>query len=233
VDPQAIRFYPATGHLLWATAGAHSAGQNVDPAVREATDAGAFVRELPKAANERLSVDGVGPVNGGFSGLALTGTRLFTALREPMPQDGTQAVRLTLHDLGTGNPLAQYAYRQDDVPGNGVAEILTVTTNRYLVLERAPVAGANDSVRLYEIDFTAGATNVLRFAALTGVTYTAVTKRLLLDFSALGLGSVSDIEGMTWGANLSDGRRTLIFVGNNHFQRATPTQLVALGVSLS
>jgi hypothetical protein len=234
VDPQAIRFNPTNGNVLWANAGARTATQQVDPAVREATTTGSFVRELAKAANEVVGTDGAGPRDGGgFSGLAVNGNNLVTALRSPLLQDGDQPVRLTVADLATGSSHVQWAYQLEALPGNGVAEILTVSATKYLVLERAPVPGGDDSVRLYEINLGSGATNVLRVPSLVGATYKATAKRLLVDFSALGLSSVKDFEGMTWGPTLSDGRRTLVFVSNNHLQSAQPTQVVALGVTLS
>jgi hypothetical protein len=176
----------------------------------------------------------VGPrPGGGLSGLAVAGDRLLSALRLPMEQDAGRAVRLTLRDRVSGKPLVQYAYPLEALPGNAVTEILAVSSSKFLVLERAPAEGGTSSTRLYEVDFRFGATNVLRVPSLATASYTPVTRRLLADFSALGLARFGDAQGMSWGPALADGRRTLVFVTHNRFQAQRPTRFAAVAVALS
>ena len=54
-------------------------------------------------------------------------------------------------------------------------------------------------------------------------------KRLLLDMSALGI-YIDNIEGVTWGPRMADGRRTLLFVSDNNFDTAQQTQFLLFSV---
>lgn len=157
-------------------------------AVRESRVDGSFVRQFP------ASVTG-----GVLAGLSTAGTRVLSATRAPVSVDGT-ATRLTLHDRATGQRLVQFGY-QAEAP---IAEILNVTASRFLVLE---------GKKLFEIDFAAGATNVLNMPALDGKTYRPVARRQVLDLATLS--SAANLQGMSWGAPLADGTRTLVFVTDN------------------
>ncbi len=231
VDPQAIRYDAATGHVLWADAGERTSTLKVDPSVREATGNGTNVGRFATPDVQKVAVDGTGAQSGkSLSGLTLTqdGQQVLTTLRGPLAQDGN-ATRFTLHDRATGDPLVQFAYLADAVAGNGVTEILTVTDSKFLVLEQA---GAN-SAKLYEIDFTLGATNVADLTSLVGQSYLPVSKRLVLDLTQLGLSKVDDLEAVTWGPTLSDGARTMVFVSDNELKSYKRTQLIAVKVRLS
>ncbi|MFF5175901.1 esterase-like activity of phytase family protein [Micromonospora sp. NPDC000089] len=236
VDPQAIRYDAAAGNVLWASAGDRA--KSVDPVIRRATTTGGFVAELPRTPNEQVAATTGPRAGGGYSGLAVStdGAFVISALRRPLLQDGDTAVRVTYRERESGQPVVQFAYPLDTLAGNGVAEVLSVDETRILVLEQAPLADGGNSVRLYEVDPTLGATNLLSEeapAALAGADYTPLQKRLLLDFSTLGIGTVQNLQGMTWGPQLADGRRSLVFVSDNGFAASTPTQVVALGVTLS
>ena len=58
--------------------------------------------------------------------------------------------------------------------------------------------------------------------------FRAARKTLLLDLAQLGLRSVDNLEGMSWGAPLADGRRVLLLVSDDNFNPAQVTQLIAL-----
>jgi hypothetical protein len=77
-----------------------------------------------------------------------------------------------------------------------------------------------------------GATSVLNTSSLAGARYAPTTKRLLVDFNALGLCTVGDIAGMGWGPTFSNGERSLVFVSNDKFSSSLQTQFIALGVTL-
>ncbi|MBW4716896.1 esterase-like activity of phytase family protein [Saccharothrix obliqua] len=225
-DPQALRYDAATRRVLWADAGERTTRLKTDPAVREATAKGTHVGRFATPDVQKVAVDGQGAQRGlSLSGLALTpdGGQVLTALRGPLAQDG-DAIRLTLHDRASGDPLVQFAYRAE----NGISEILSLDESRFLVLEQA---GAN-SAKLYEIDFALGATNVADLPALAGQSFLPVTKRLVLDLTRLGLKRVDDLEAATWGPTLADGTRTLVFVSDNGLDRRQHTQLIAVKVRL-
>lgn len=85
-------------------------------------------------------------------------------------------------------------------------------------------------MRVYEID-TSGATNVLNVPSLAGAKHVKpVKKRFLFDAADLGLSTVDNLEGMTWGPKLPDGERSLILVSDNNFSATQVTQFVALAV---
>ncbi|MFJ8582583.1 esterase-like activity of phytase family protein [Micromonospora sp. NPDC093277] len=236
-DPQAIRYDAASGRVLWASAGDRAAG--AAPAVRAATANGAFVAELPRPGNERVDVPGQGPqAGGGYRGLTLSadGSFVASALRWPLLQDGATPVRMTFRDSASGEPLAQFAYQLDALPGNGVAELVTVDESRYLVLEQAPLPNGGNSVRLYEIDPSLGATNLLSEeapAALAGADYLSLQKRLVLDLADLRIGTVQNLQALTWGPELPDGRRSLLLVSDNGSVGNRSTQVIAVAVALS
>lgn len=65
-------------------------------------------------------------------------------------------------------------------------------------------------------------------AQLQPGSYRPANKELLLDLADAGLRSVDNLEGMTWGPPLPDGRRVLLLVSDNNFNPAEVTQLIAL-----
>ncbi len=91
------------------------------------------------------------------------------------------------------------------------------------MLERSFSVGVvGNQVRLYEID-TAAAINVLSTPALQGATYTAVTKKLVLNFDAIKatVGNIANLEVITFGPKLANGRNSLVVVADDNFAAAT------------
>jgi hypothetical protein len=108
----------------------------------------------------------------------------------------------------------------DQFTVNGATEILALSTTRFLVLERSFSIGViGNQARLYEIDISK-ATNVLTAANLQGAT--AVTKRLVLDFETLKtqLGGIANLEGITFGPRLANGKRSLVVIADDNFPLA-------------
>ena len=106
---------------------------------------------------------------------------------------------------------------------NGATEILAVTNTKFLVLERSFSVGVvGNQVRLYEIDISR-ATNVLATpTSLPAANPVAVTKRLVLDFETLKarLGGIANLEGITFGLKLANGRNSLVVVADDNFPAA-------------
>ncbi|HEY3607839.1 MAG TPA: esterase-like activity of phytase family protein [Pseudonocardiaceae bacterium] len=248
VQPEAIRFDPTTGDVFWANEGVHNSTLTENPAVRESTTDGHFVKQLPGATQEAGSAT-TGIRDGeGLTGLTFSSNGLLAVatLGGPLLQDGPNptatsgaVTRIMGHSriLG-GLPLVQFAYPLSALPltdanGNGtniVSDILAVDTTHYLVLETATAPGKGNSVRLYEID-TTGATNVTTVKSLSGATFTPVSKTLLLDFATLHLsGGVANYSGLTFGPTLSNGDRSLVLVSDNGFSASVATHILALDV---
>ncbi|WP_033291424.1 esterase-like activity of phytase family protein [Amycolatopsis jejuensis] len=250
VDPEELRVDPWTGHYTWSQEGDRLAGHLIQPSIREATRDGHYVRDLPLPANERMTPDAGPRRNYVLEGLTYTGfgTLLASEVEAPLLQDGPPPTptsgalsRITLQTRG-GHLLAQYAYPQEKLfttpaPGafadTGVSSMLALNQadpTKFLMMERSFVAGVGNKVRIFEID-TSGATNVLNTPSLLNAKHVKpVKKKLLVDLSSLGLSTVDNIEGMTWGPRLPRGERSLVLVSDNNFSAAQVTQVVALAV---
>ncbi|MEU5535805.1 esterase-like activity of phytase family protein [Streptomyces sp. NPDC020362] len=138
--------------------------------------------------------------------------------------------------------LAQFAYPLEKIftasdptspwpPDTGVPSIFAFPDDpsRYLVLERTWVAGAGNKIRIYDAT-TRGATEVQNMDSLTGQKVVPMRKKLVADFHDLGLSTVDNTEGMTWGPTLPGGERTLLLVSDDNFAEDEVTQIVALGI---
>ncbi len=193
--------------------------------------------------------------NGGFEGLSLQpdGRYLYAALEESLSQDGPTAgrdqgslSRILQFDLETAEAGAEYVYLVEPIPGtiippgsnNGLSELLALDNRgTFLVLERSYAVGIGNTIRLYEAT-AERALDVRRLERLRwsdeGVpeeTNPPVPKALLLDLTDLAI-VPDNVEGMTLGPVLEDGRQALILVSDNNFNPLQTTQLIALALTL-
>jgi hypothetical protein len=246
VDPEALRWRPETGTLLWTSEG--DVARGFGPALYESRRDGTLVREIalpamfqPDAAGRRGARD-----NLGLEGLALTpdGRHAWLAMENALVQDGPIPTlraaggpcRFTQVELATGQASRQIAYQPDAIPqrpllpgthaDNGVSEVLMLDAYRMLVLERAYAAGVGNSLRLYEID-TRAASDTLALEALGPDNYRAAPKTLVADFATLGLSRLDNTEGMCWGPALPNGSRRLVVVSDDNFNPLQITQFAA------
>lgn len=132
------------------------------------------------------------------------------------------------------------------VGNNGVSEILALSDTQFLVMERAwdgigaatqPQGVSHNYVRIYSVDLSGGS-DVAGIASLDGAAYSALSKTLLFDSRSLaGVldtydTKVDNIEGMSFGATLPDGRRSLVLVSdNNNSGSQRKTQFLVLGLN--
>lgn len=259
VDPEAIRFDPNTGTILYTSEGPVSSG--VDPALVEINPSGNQIKSfaIPDNFKANTENDTSGPRNNGvLEGLSLDfeNKGYWISFELPLIEDGpepiltdTQSpVRITYIDKTSGIAERQFAYELDPVARepmlgttfavNGLVEILEYDTNKFLALERSFSSGYLDggnTVKIYKIDAT-DATNTLSTGALTTATYTEAKKTLLFDFetirSRLTNNTVDNIEGITFGPKLTDGSRTIVVISDNNFNSFYPqlNQLIAFKV---
>ncbi len=245
-DPEAVRIDPVTGNYLWVSEGDRfltgTPTRVINPFIREIRPDGTHVREYTLPPMFNMSATDVGPRgNAVFEGLTFTPdkAKAVVIMEGALFQDGTSptnatgtVARISVFDRATGLVNAQYAYRIDPVQVlatptgsftvNGPTEILALSNTRFLVLERSFSVGVvGNQVRLYEIDISA-ATNVLTTPALAAATYTPVTKKLVLNFDTLKprVGQIANLEGMTFGPRLPNGRDTLVVVADDNFPAA-------------
>ena len=249
-DPESIRRDPETGNLWWTSEGDRKLG--LSPFLRVAAPDGKYVDEVPTPAIFRMSQEQeIGPRhNLAFEGLSFApgGDSVWLAMESALYQDGPIATpsagavaRLTHLDRD-GKVLAQFAYPLDPIQAvptgkngdNGVSEFLALDDRHALVLERSGVEGADGIwkmyIRIYEID-TTGATDIVALPSLAGANYQPVSKRLVIDLAKTPhLGRIDNIEGMSWGPMLADGKRSLVLVSDNNFNPAQITQFLAFEV---
>lgn len=243
-DPESVRIDPVNGNWVWLSEGdrtlTSAPPRVINPFIREITPQGTHVREYTLPAMFQMSAQETGPRgNLVFEGLTFSpDTQSAWVLMEgALIQDGAaptttvgSASRLTRFDRASGAANAQYVYPIEKVQAtpvpadqftvNGPTEILALSATRFLVLERSFSVGVvGNQVRLYEID-TAAATNVLTATSLAGAT--PVTKKLVLDFETLKtqLGGIANLEGMTFGPRLPNGKRSLVVVADDNFPAA-------------
>jgi hypothetical protein len=250
-DPESIRRDPETGNLWWTSEGDRKLG--LSPFLRVAAPDGKHVSDVAVPEIFTMNKDQeIGPRhNLGFEGVTFApdGKSVWLAMESALYQDGPIATpsagaiaRFTRLNR-EGKVLAQFAYPLDPIQAvptgkngdNGVSEILALDDHRALVVERSGVEGADGVwkmyIRLYAID-TTGATDIAAVPSLASANYIPVTKRLVIDLAKTGaVGPVDNIEGISWGPTLPDGKRSLVLVSDNNFNPVQITQFLAFEVT--
>jgi len=231
------------------------ASRLIDPWVREFALDGRQLRALPVPAAFLPDAAGSRGVrqNLGFESAATApnGRFLFTGTEAALAQDGPPATlgagspaRLLRYNLQTGRLDRQYVYWTDpiaepSVPASafavsGLVELLPLNNQFLLAMERSFSVGApgtGNTIRLYRVALP-GADDVNSFDSLTSLlgTVQPAAKTLLLDLDVLGL-PLDNVEGMAFGPDLPDGRRSLVLVSDNNFAPAQFTQFLLFAVS--
>lgn len=185
-----------------------------------------------------------------FETLTITPSQkyLFTATENALIQDGDVATvtngspsRILSYNLDTNKPAAEFLYITDKVAKsttpadgfntNGLVDLLAIDDKHFLSLERSFSVGAGNTIKLYEVSLE-GADDISNIASLSEVDINkiqAADKKLLLDFDELNL-ELDNIEGLTFGPDLENGRRSLIVVSDNNFSPTQKTQVLAFSV---
>jgi 3-phytase len=173
--------------------------------------------------------------NLGFESAGVLGHDLFVATENALVQDGPAATiangspaRILRYDLRRGRLERQWLYETDPVAEppvpptafsvNGVVELLPVTDDGLIAMERSFSVGApgtGNTIKLYAVSL----------GHRSGV----ASKSLLLDLDTLGI-PLDNVEGLTFGPRLRDGRQTLVLVSDNNFAATQFTQFLAFAV---
>ena len=172
--------------------------------------------------------------NHGFEGLSVSpdGSRIFAAVESALVQDGEDAdlgrgttVRLVVFEADSRRVVAERAYRVEPVPEEpsppdayrsiGVSEILALDNRRIVVVERSFSAGVGNTVRMYLADLETGDDATGRVSLTAG--HRPVKKTLIADVEDLGV-DPDNLEGLSFGPVLPDGRRTVVLIADNNFQ---------------
>jgi 3-phytase/alkaline phosphatase D len=205
----------------------------VDPFVHRHALDGSFLGALPVPDAFRVTADasaGVRP-NLGFESAGALGPYVYTAAENAVYQDGAAAT------IAGGSPARivrwksgrldrQWIYQTDrvaepPVPAtafsvNGIVELLPLTPSLLIAMERSFSVGAPDTG------------NTIKLYAVALVGHRAY-KTLLFDLDRLGI-PLDNVEGMTFGPRLRDGRQTLVLVSDNNFAATQFTQFLVFAI---
>ncbi len=249
LDPEGIAL-AAGGRLFLSSEG--RAKDGVPPFIRELALDGSVVASFELPAWFAPAADGTGGVrpNLGFESLTVSadGRSLYAGIENALVQDGLAAgldtpspVRLQRWDLASRRLVAEHLYwtdplfaaatTPDGIAVNGLVDLLAVDDSHLLALERAFALGVGYRIRLFLVDLAkADDTAALPSLAPRRSTILAVRKQLLFDLGELGI-QLDNLEGMSWGPRLADGRRSLLVVSDDNFNPEEITQVLAFGVS--
>lgn len=256
VDPEGM-VLGRPGQLYVSSEGIAAATPPIDPFIYRYNLNGRQTKEVP-IPEKFLPVPGVQGVrqNLAFESLAVSPNNryLFTVNEGALVQDGPPAdlgqetlVRIVQYSAHRHRALHEYVYVADPVveepvPADqfrvsGVVELLALDNQgTFLVMERSFSVGAGNTVKIYEAEIN-GATDVSDIQALidpsTGmpVPFEPLEKQLLVNFADFGI-EPDNIEGMTLGPSLPDGRHSLIIVSDNNFAADQVTQVIVLALDL-
>ncbi len=258
LDPEGIAL-TARGTLFISSEGSAGATPPINPFIKRFARNGRQHGEM--VIPDKFLPDGstVGVRNNlAFESLVFTPNYeyLVTASENALAQDGPASnvgqgsmSRILLYNFHTRQPAHEFVYMVGEVPDvpdpvdafrtNGLVELLPIdNSGNFLAMERAFSVGKGNTVGVYEIGL-ADATDVSDYDDLydedteTAVSLTPVSKRLLFDIEDdFGI-EPDNLEGMTFGPMLPDGRYLLIIVSDNNFNPANQlTQFIAVAVEL-
>ena len=218
-----------------------------DPAVTEINTDGNYIDTFTLPPQMHMHADESGPrQNGVFEGLTFADNykTLFVNVEEPLYNDGSRAglndstgiIRLIKFNMESKKPKAQYAYIIDAVPYppvpagafeiNGIPDILSIGKNKFLVIERSFSTGRMAcTIKVFLADISS-ADDINAITSLKNKpNVKMVSKKLLLNMNDLGI-YIDNIEGVTFGPMLSNGKRSLLFVADNNFNPLEKTQFL-------
>jgi hypothetical protein len=169
VDPESLRYNPATGTFYWSNEGQRIAGGLQAPTVREMGRDGSHLRSFA-VPTRYLPLGSAGGNQPGDSGvvnnlafesltLSIDGRTVYTATENALVQDGPvatlnngSAARLLSFDIATGASRAEYVYNVGPVAlppqpaggfaTNGLVDLLAIGEQQFIAVERSFAAGA-------------------------------------------------------------------------------------------
>lgn len=248
-DGESVRFDPTRNRLVWSNEGERLYRPTdttiVQPALTFISLHGNFLDTVPLPKGVEITKQAYGVrKNAFFEGLSYADNykTLYASIEEPLYQDGKQAAfgygkaltRILKFDVASKKNTAQYAYNLGELPVkpttesdwnlNGISEILAINNHTLLVMERAWAKGHDDHtfIKLYLVDLN-NAENEIDNKSFIKTPPKALKKKLLFDFDALNI-HIDNFEGITFGPDLPNGHKTLIFCVDNNFSKTQVQQ---------
>jgi hypothetical protein len=223
------------------------------PFVRRYDLAGDYLTDLPVPGYYLPTADHSSGIRFNLAcesaGVPPNGRFVFTATENALFQDGPAATvangspsRILRYNLQTSRLDREYLYETDPIfeppvpptqfAVNGIVELLPFNNEHMLSMERSfsvGVPGTGNEIKLYSVALP-GATNVLGVPSLAGLDVRPAQKTLLFDLGSLGI-PLDNVEGMTLGPKLPDGRQSLVLVSDNNFAATQFTQFLLFALS--
>lgn len=249
IDPEEMRYNPKTKSVVWSSEGARVIAKDFaviqNPSLQIATVDGNYQNTFTLPVNLNMQKEEKGPrSNSVLEGIAFNKdySAIYTTIEEPLYEDDTQAstlkgglIRIYKFDYKSKQNTSQYAYRLDPIAHepnpktsfavNGISAIQFYDNNRLLVIERSYSTGkVACTIKVYLCDLTE-ASNVKNSNSLKTEPFIAATKKLILNMDDLGI-FTDNIEGITFGPKLSNGKQSLLFVSDNNFSDKQKTQVL-------
>ena len=237
IDGEGIAVLPG-GDLLVSS--------ETEPAIRHYTSDGAFIADLPVPEHYLVAPAGRASGNGTFESLALSpsGTRLFTAVEEPLDGDGTtddrrSRLRMLRYDLFDGAfvPAAEYLYLPQ--PDQDISEVAAISDDELLVLERGLSLIDGFSARIFRVALD-DAEDIAAIERLEESDTAPVEAELLFDVADCPSGELeafgginpllANFESMAIGPPQADGRQTLIIGSDDNFESFLLTRFLVFAV---
>lgn len=174
---------------------------------------------------------------------------LFTATENALIQDGAVAkpntgttCRILQYNRLTNLPEKEFLYQTEPVSqtlnltgtfASGLPDLLALDNHgNFLSLERS-FAGWGFAISLFQISL-AGADQIQDIPSLLAVDsekIQPVNKKLLLDLRTLDV-SLDNIEGLTLGPRLPDGKHSLILISDDNFHPLQRNQILAFQITV-
>jgi hypothetical protein len=254
-DPECLRYDANNNTFIWGSEGEKiiSSEKNilVNPAITIIDSQGNYIDTFSLPRQMLMTTHNYGPRrNGVFEGLTFLDNykSLLVSVEVPLLQDGREAgigdssgiIRMIKFDVASWKPVAQYAYKIDPVAHpplpfsgfriNGISDILSLGKDKLLVIERSFSNGRlSCTVKVYLASLDK-ATNVQSFDSLKAKNnFQIINKKLILNMDNLGI-YIDNIEGVTFGPTLPDGKRSLIFIADNNFNPLEQSQVLLFEV---
>lgn len=257
LDPEGLVRLPS-GDFIFSSEGSSDAKPRVMPRISEMSATGVWKTDLPvptKFLPEKTGQQKRGVQNNlSFEGLSATSDAkiLFAAIEAPLTQDFVadgvwiRIIKYSRSTTGTYGVVAEYAYPLEKLSDTelgtevfrGVSEILAISENQILVLERGVRLSTKNIITqtgtLYKVDLSSG-TDVASFGKLADGKFKGVEKTKVLDLESdlkkeRSQKIVQNFEALSWGPPLADGRRSLLIMSDNNFSKKDSTELLLFAV---
>lgn len=253
-DPEAIRYNPKTGLLVWSSEGERIVKTNdtvlINPSVILIDTDGKYIDSFALPAKLQMQASAKGPRrNSVIEGMSFADNfkNLYVNVEDPLYEDGPMPdlldnntfIRIIKFDVSGKKSTAQYAYRLEPVAyaanpdtgfkNNGVPDILSLGNNKFLIIERSFSTGRIPcTIKLFIADL-AKATDISLITLKDNHSFIPATKKLLLNMDDLGI-YTDNIEGVTFGPLLPNGHKTLLFIADNNFSKDEKAQVLLFEV---